>query len=117
MELTYIQNGDYMIPNLMPNREEREEPLTKYGILRRNYLREHREAEYTTMLFEGTLWTHLLTVQDQAEDRLDFLMDQMAKQEGVDWRMRNERQMEWVRRMNGIKARAEEVVLSELIYS
>ena len=116
MELTYVKCGDYFIPNLTANREP-EEPLTKYGILRKNFLKEHKEAAYTTMLFQGTLQKHCLDIQEQAQDRLEFLMDQMAESEGVDHRMRNEEQMRWVREMNGIKARAEEMVLREIVYN
>ena len=116
MELAYMKSGDYLIPNLKAN-EGPEEPLTKYGIMRRDFLKEHREAEYTAMLFEGTLMEHLIKVQEQAWDRLDFLMGQMAESEGVDGALKTADQMSWVRKMNSIKARAEETVLSELVYS
>ena len=116
MKLEYIQNGDYLIPNLKAN-EEPEGMLTKYGLMRKNYLKEHRRGIYGAMLLEGTLREHLLTVQEQAENRLDFLMGQMAEREGVDERLKAAEQLTWVSRMNSIKARAEESVLAEIVFS
>ena len=116
MELTYIQSGDYLIPNLRPD-DGPDEPLRKYGMLRRDFLKENRKVDYTTMLFEGTLWGHLLELQEQEEERLDFLMGSMAEAEGADEDLKASDQMAWVRKMNSIKARAEEIVLSEMIYT
>ena len=116
MKLTYIKCGDYLIPNLKAN-EEPSEPITKYGLLRRSYLKEHKRGIYSGMLLEGTLKSHCLMVQEQAEQRLDTIMSQLAKSEGVDERLKAADQMTWVRRMNNIKARAEEIVMRELIYT
>ena len=116
MELIYEKNGDYLIPNLTPNSEP-EEALTKYGLMRRNYLKEHRRGIYSGMLLEGSLKAHCLEIQKQAERRLDVLMEQMAKAEGVDEELKASDQMKWVQMMNNIKHSAEEVVLTELVYS
>ena len=116
MNIEYIKCGDYLIPNLKAN-EEPSEPLTKYGLLRRSYLKEHRRGIYSGMLLEGTLKNHCLMVKEQAEQRLDTIMSRLAESEGVDERLKAADQMAWVRRMNNIKARAEEVVLQELIYT
>ena len=116
MNIEYVKCGDYLIPNLKAN-EEPPEPLTKYGLLRHSYLKEHRRGIYSGMLLEGTLKSHCLMVQEQAEQRLDTIMSQLAESEGVDERLKAEDQMAWVRLMNNIKARAEEVVMRELIYA
>ena len=116
MELTYTQNGDYLIPNLTANKEP-EEMLTKYGLMRKRFLKEHRRGIYTGMMLAGTLKEHLLTIQNQAEDRMDFLTEQMAKTQGVNEALKASDQMKWVRMQNNIRASAEEIVLSELIYS
>ena len=116
MELTYMQSGDYLIPNLTVEKQP-EEPLTKYGMMRRNYLKDYRKGTYSGMLLEGTLKAHCLTVQHQAEERMDLLTEQMAKAQGVDENLKAADQMKWVGLMNNIRASAEEMVLSELIYS
>ncbi len=116
MELTYEKNGDYLIPNLIPNSEP-EEPLTKYGLMHRNYLKEHRRGIYSGMLMTGRLKAHCLEIQKQAEERMDFLTEQMAKAEGVNEELKASDQMRWVAMMNNIRNSAEEVVLTELVYS
>ncbi len=116
MDLTYEKCGDYLIPNLIPDPEP-EEPLTKYGLMRRNYLKEHRRGVFSGMLMMGELKTHCLEVQRRTEERMDFLTEQMAKTEGVDEALKASDQMKWVRRMNNIRARAEEIVLIEIVYN
>ena len=116
MELTYEKNGDYLIPNLMPDSES-EEPLTKYGLMHRKYLEEHRRGIYSGLLLTGELKAHCLKIQEQAEERMDFLTEQMAKAEGVDETLKASDQMKWVAEMNSIRHSAEETVLTELVYS
>ena len=116
MELTYEKNGDYLIPNLIPDSEP-EEPLTKYGLMRQNYLKEHRRGIYSGLLMTGRLKAHCLEVQKQAEERMDLLTEQMAEAEGVDEALKASDQMKWVARMNNIRHSAEETVLTELVYS
>ena len=116
MQIEYIQNGDYQIPNLIANSEP-EEPLTKYGLMRKNFLKEHRRGIYTGMKLQGTLKEHCLKIQEQAEQRMDLLTEQMAKSQGVNEALKASDQMKWVGLMNNIRASAEEIVLSELIYS
>ncbi len=86
-------------------------------MLRFSYLRNHREALYTTMLMQGTPNPHLEEVDRQAQELEQRLISQLAQQEGVTERLKAERQMEWVARMNNIRHRADEIVLNELIYA
>lgn len=116
MELEYVKCGEYYIPALRAN-EEPEEPLTKWGLMRLNFLREHRRGIYSGMMLEGKLKEHCLTIQQQAEERMDFLIKKMAQTQGVDERLKASDQMLWVRMMNNIRASAEETVLKELIFS
>ncbi len=115
MNLTYERNGDYLIPNLLPNREPEEE-LTRFGLMRKNFLKEHRGGIYQGMILTGELKAHCLEVQRQAEERMDFLTAQMAKTEGVTEEMKASDQMKWVGMMNNIRHSAEEIVREELIY-
>ena len=116
MTITYEKNGDYLIPNIIPNREP-EKALTKYGLMRKNYLKEHRKGIYSGMVLSGELKAHCLKIQEQAEERMELLTEQMAKTEGVNEELKAKDQMSWVARMNNIRHSAEEMVLSELIYS
>ena len=114
MELTYTMQGDYLIPDLTvpesPN-------LGKYGMLRRTFLRKHRDGIYTGMLLNGTLNSHLEEVDRQAQKMLDDLTEQMKALNGVTEQLKAEDQMRWVQMMNSIRHSAEEVILNDLIYA
>ena len=116
MKIDYILSGDFQIPNLIGTKEP-EGTLTKYGLMRRNFLKNNRRGVYSGMLLKGTLKEHCLTIQEQADQRMDLLTEQMAKDQGVDEQMKRNDQMKWVGLMNNIRNSAEEIVLSELIYS
>ena len=111
--LSYTQTGDYQLPNLTLNQPRK--PLGKYGRLRRMYLKEHRPVLYNTMLLNGSLYPHLMEVEQTAENRMQQTMAQLLKQNPAP--DKESRQMAWVQHMNNLKAQAEELVLTELIYS
>ena len=115
MNLTYEKCGDYLIPNLIPDPEPEGE-LRKFGLMRKSYLENYRRGIYSGLLLSGKLKEYLLIIQEQAEKRFDLLVEQMAKQEGVTEQLKAQDQMLWVRRMNNIRARAEEIVREEIIY-
>ena len=115
MNLTYEKCGDYLIPNLIPDPEPEGE-LRKFGLMRKSYLENHRRGIYSGLLLSGELKKHLLMIQEQAEERFDLLVEQMAKREGVMEQLKAQNQMLWVQRMNSIRARAEEIVREEIIY-
>ena len=104
-----------MIPKLKAN-EEPVEPLTKYGLMRKKYLKEHRSGIYAGLMLEGKLKEHFLMIQKQANDRFDLLVAQMAREDGVTKELKAVDQMKWIRMMNNIRVRAEEMVLSEIVY-
>ena len=112
---SYIKVGDYLLPNLTIDESE-QQPIGKYGRMRKRYLKEHRPVLYTNLLLSGDLFQHLEEIEKTCEERMELLSQQMAKQEGVTEMLKAVDQMEWVRRMNSINNRAEEIVLSELIY-
>ena len=113
---TYRQEGDYLIPNLLPP-EGSDAPLGKYGRLRRTFLKEHHNGIYTAMLMDGSLWNHLHEIDQSCKERLDRIVTQMAEQENVTETLKAADQMEWVRRMNSIHNRAEEIVLADIVYA
>ena len=111
--LSYTQTGDYLLPNLTLNQPRK--PLGKYGRLRRTYLKEQRPVLYHTMLMNGSLYPHLMEVEQNAAAMKEHLMTELLKANPAPDKEQN--QMAWVQHMNSLKAQAEELVLTELIYS
>ena len=115
MTIQYHKSGNYYLPNLVLEETEAQ-PIGKYGRMRKRYLKEHRPVLYSNMLLKGKLFQHLAEIDEACEERMELLTRQMAKQEGVTEALKASDQMEWVRHMNSIRNRAEEIVLSELVY-
>ena len=113
--LSYRQEGDYFIPNLtLPN--DGDYKIGKYGSMRLDYLKEHRKILYTNYVTEGALSKHLSEIDQACNERMENIVSAMAKQDGVTEALKAANQMEWVRRMNGIGNRAEEIILREVIF-
>lgn len=113
---TYRQEGDYLIPNLvLPDTSDYK--IGKYGRMRRSYLKEHRPSLYSTLVLDGILFKHLAEIDQACNERMETIISAMVKQEGVTETLKAADQMEWVRRKNSIHNRAEEIVLSELVYA
>ena len=91
--------------------------MTKYGLMRKNFLKEHKSGIYQGMLLSGRLTAHCLEMQEQAEQRMDTLTAQMAKAEGVTEELKASDEMKWVGLMNNIQAAAEETALAEIVYA
>jgi hypothetical protein len=112
---TYSRQGDYLLPNLkMP--EQPEYTIGVWGQRRRRYLKKHRPILYTNLLTSCKLSEHLAEIDEECNERMESLVKAMANQEGVTEVLKAADQMAWVRRMNNIRNRAEEIVNSELIY-
>ena len=115
MKLTYHRCGDYLLPDLtIPDKHV---VLGRYGRMRKTYLKAHKPIVYNTLLLSGKLTAHLVGVDAECRERLETLPPQMMQVEGVDEALKARDQMEWVRRMNSIQNRAEEILLNELIYA
>ena len=113
--LTYTKVGDYLLPNLTLG-EQPDRDLGKYGRMRRTYLKEHRPGLFNRLTLRGTLFRHLLEIEDAANSRLEQMMPGLAKAAGATEQLKASDPMKWVGRMNNCKAQAEEVILAELIY-
>ena len=111
--LSYTQTGDYLLPNLTLHQPKN--PLGKYGRMRLNFLKQQHPVLYNTMLLNGSLYPHLMEVEQTAESRMQQTMAQLLKQTPAPDKEQN--QMAWVQHMNSLKAQAEELVMTELIYS
>ena len=114
MDITYRQEGDYLLPNLIMD-DQPEGEIGVWGWRRKMYLKEHRKGLYQLMLLKGTLTQHLIETSEAAIDALDKLSKQMAKVEGVTEDLKRRDQMAWVGAMNNIHNRADEIVRAELI--
>ena len=113
-ELNYTLHGDYYLPDLEINEEE--PTYRKYGIMRKQFLKEHRSARYQYLVLTVKLTEHLNQIDKEVREKVEMLVEQMAERWGVTEELKTQNQMEWVRRMNNIKANAEEIALKEIIY-
>ena len=114
-ELNYTLHGDYYLPDLEINEEE--PTYRKYGIMRKQFLKEHRSARYQYLVLTGKLTDHLNQVDREVREKVEMLVERMDEQWGVTEKLKMQDQMEWVRRMNNIKSAAEEMVIKEYIDS
>ena len=112
----YRQVGDYFIPNLILP-DDSDYQIGKYGRLRRNYLKEHRKILYANYVVEGTLFKYLSEIDQACNERIEIIVSAMSEQEGMTEALKAADQMEWVRRKNNIRNRAEEIILTELVYA
>ena len=113
--IEYHLKGDYYIPNIVAPKQEKI-VLNKYGRMKLKYLKEYRKADYTIMLINGTLNTHLKEIQETAQTRVEQIIDQLKEKSDLTEDMKNTDVLYWVGTMNSIKAQAEEIVFKELIY-
>ena len=114
--IEYHLEGDYYIPNLIMSKQEKI-TLNKYGRMRLKYLKEHKKSDYIIMLMSGTLSTHLKEIQETADNRVQQIINELKAKSNLTEDMKNTDMLYWVGIMNAIKAQAEEIVFSELIYS
>ncbi|MGN0569259.1 MAG: TnpV protein [Candidatus Fimenecus sp.] len=116
MKITYTKIGDYNFPNIaMP--QQPKVTLGIYGRARERYLKEHNYGLYAHLNLSCTLLAHLAEVQERAKDMEEKLVEDMAKKEGVNEKLKAQDQMLWVQKMNNIYARAREIVMEEVIYT
>ena len=112
--MNYVLAGDYYIPDLKLPNEER--TIGKYGRMHRDYLKEHKPMRFNDLVLEGQLWTYLADLNEQAQSRLQLIIRQMQEAESVTDELKENDQMAWIKAMNSIHNRAEEIVLREMIY-
>ena len=111
---TYTQVGDILIPDLSV---EESRPFGRWGQMRRRYLREHHPAVYSNMLLGGTLYQHLVEIDEAADERIDLITKQLVAKRGITEKLKAANHLLWVQEMNSICAAAEETILAELIYA
>jgi hypothetical protein len=116
-EIQYVEVEDGILDPILEFPKQPEGNVGKYGNLRREYLAQHQKASYSMLCLNGTLKQHLMDVNEQAQDMLDHLVTQMQKSEGVTEVLKASNPLEWIRAMNSIRQRAEEVVKNDLIYT
>ena len=114
--LDYTLVNDYYLPNLTAAAPAEQHPTGRWGRLHKRYLKEHHPIRYNQLLLSGELGSYLAKLDKQAEEQLALIIRQMQEAEGVDEALKAADQLEWVRRMNSIRNRAEEIIKSELIF-
>ena len=112
--LTYDLVGDYYFPRLAVP-EEPEGDIGRFGRMRKRFLKEHRKGVFAELLMNGTLKQHLMDIDRQANEQIDLITAQLAKAEGVTEELKARDQLEWIRRINSCRARAEEQVVREIV--
>ena len=113
-DMNYVLAGDYYIPDLkLPNKER---SIGKYGRMHRDYLKVHHPVRFNHLVLEGQLWTYLADLNEQAQRRLQLIIRQMQETESMNEELKAYDQLAWVRAMNNIHNRAEEIILRELVY-
>ena len=112
--MSYTLHGDYYLPDLVLREEE--PTYGKYGMLRKQFLKEHRSARYQYMLLIGKLNEHLNQIDQEVREQVETLMEQMTEKQGVTEELKVQDQMKWVRLMNNIKVSAEEIILKNTVY-
>ena len=112
--MSYTLHGDYYLPDLVLREEE--PTYGKYGMLRKQFLKEHRSARYQYMLLTGKLNEHLNEIDQEVREQVETLMEQMAEKQRVTEELKSQDQMKWARLMNNIKASAEEIILKNMVY-
>ena len=112
--MSYTLHGDYYLPDLVLNEEE--PTYGKYGMLRKQFLKEYRSARYQYMLLTGKLNEHLNQIDQEAREQVEMLMKQMAEKKGVTEELKVQDQMKWVGLINNIKVSAEEIILKNMVY-
>ena len=116
INITYHIEGDYFIHDLIMKKSNSTYSVGKYGHLRNNFLKEHKRGLYTELMINGKLTDHLVDIDKTATARVRSIINKLAKVENVNENLKQSNQLEWVRCMNNIKNRAEEIVFNELIF-
>ena len=115
MNIKYIQKGEYLLPNLIIEKEAFPQ-IGKYGYLRLEYLKNHKKAEYIIMFMNKTLRKHIVETDKQAKIRFEILTKQMLEKKPIDENLKNTDPLKWTGLMNNYKHCAEEIILKEFIY-
>ena len=115
--LDYTLVNDHYLPNLTVSAPAEQHPTGRWGRLHRRYLEEHHPVRYNQLVLSGELGSYLASLDKQADEQLALIIRQMQDAEGVTEALKAENQLEWVRRMNSIRSRAEEIIKSELIFA
>lgn len=115
MDIEYRLVGDYYLPNLTVTKSKNKNILGKYGRMRLNFLKQNRRGTYTILLTKNQLENHLNQIEKDSKNRIENLINQMARRENIDENLKTKDQMKWVGMMNNFKNIAEKIVIKELI--
>ena len=114
MDITYTKHGDYYYPDLTLLPQPTGD-IGRFGRMRKKFLKEHQPDTFALMLMENTLTQHLIDIDREANEQIDLITSRLAKAVGVTEELKARNQLEWIRRMNSCRARAEEQVIREIV--
>lgn len=114
--IEYRLVGDYYLPNISIPKTRRTGNIGKYGRMKLRYMKEFKKVKYSKMLINNELSSYLLDIEDECNLKIENLIKELAKKENITEELKASNQMEWVQKMNNIKAKAEEIILNEFIY-
>ncbi len=117
MNLKYVKNKDWYIPDIQCSVKSKRRNIGKYGRLREQYLKEHRKSTFDHLVAKEEIINHLISIDSEARKQINLLITQLAKEENVNEKLKESNHILWMQKMNNIKNRAEEIVINELIYS
>lgn len=112
--IDYVLVGDYYVPEMKLTEEKR--TIGHYGRLHREYLRQVKPMVFNELILSGQLWSYLADLNEQVTERRNMMMKQFMEKEGVTEKLKKENRYEWVRRMNGIRSRVDEIIMKEMVY-
>ena len=113
--IDYVLAGDYYIPELKLPEEKR--TIGHYGRLHREYLRQAKPMVFNELILSGQLWMYLADLNEQATERRNVMMEQFMEKEGVTEELKKQNRYEWVRKLNGIRSRVDEIIMKEMVYA
>lgn len=113
--IDYVLVGDYYVPEMKLPEEKR--TIGHYSRLHREYLRQVKPMVFNELILSGQLWTYLADLNEQATERRNVMMKQFMEKEGVTEELKKQNRCEWLRRMNGIRSRVDEIIMKEMIYA
>ena len=115
--ITYREVNGYLIPNLTLPPEESDIRLGKWGMMHKDYLLNHKKTLFITLFSQGKLWQYLADIDTQAQQMFDTLVEQMKEAEGITEKLKEENQLDWVKKLTNIQSRAAEIVNMMIVFS
>ena len=114
--IEYVLVNDYYVPSIVLEQKEYKYQIRRFGKMKLRYLKDYKKVEYSMLFMEGKLNEYLHEIDEECEQKHDYLMKKMMQEEGINEKLKSEHQLEWVARINNLKNRVDEIIKCEVIY-